>query len=181
MVEGPLANSRLLAFYRGAGTDHRGRTREEIVGWDDDRIERVHDFIQWLFPLEEPSPVNPSAPVLTPSDREAFHKEPALRERLLDSFHRMLAFYGFELRADTDARAIRRAADWPARSAVWLHPHNHNHLRITRILKSLMLLGAVDEAEAFYRALSDVDASNDSSKIAPVTMEYWTRAVAANV
>ena len=100
-----------------------------------------------------------------------------LRVRLLESFHRMLRFYGFEKRADTQDCTIRKADDWPMRSAVWLHPHNHNHLRITRILKSLMLLGAREEAAAFYRALNDVYASNDSSKIAPVTMQYWTRAV----
>ena len=164
-----------LAFYRGAGTDHLGRTRGEIVGWDNDRLERVHDFIQWLFPLEEPSPVNPSAPVLTPGDRHAFQREPALHEHLLDSFQRMLAFYGFDRRVDRRAVTIEKAADWSERSAVWLRPHNHNHLRITRILKSLMLLGARDEAVAFYRVLQDVYASNHS-KIADETMHYWTHA-----
>ena len=180
MTEQPLAYSRLLAFYRGTGTDHRGRTREEIVGWDNDRLERVHDFIQWLFPLDKPSPVNPSAPVLTRSDRDTFQKEPALRERLLDSFHRLLAFYGLERRADAHACTIQKAPDWSVRSDVWLHPHNHNHLRITRILKCLMLLGAREEAAAFYRVLNDVYASNDSTKITPVTMQYWTRAVSGD-
>ena len=178
MTERPLANSRFLAFYRGTETDHCDRTREEIVGWDNDRLEQVHDFIQWLFPLEEPSPVNPSAPVLTPADRLAFRQEPALRERLLESLDRMLAFYGFERHVAAHGVAIRKAADWAARSALWLHRQNHNHLRITRILKSLMLLGAVEEAAAFYRVLEDVYRSN-RSKISAETMHFWTDAVTA--
>ena len=47
--------SRLLDFYRGLKADTEGRSLKEILAWDEDDLEAVHDFIQWLFPLPEPS------------------------------------------------------------------------------------------------------------------------------
>jgi hypothetical protein len=58
----------IIAFYSGEAPDDRGRFLREIQQWPDQRLESVHDFIQWMFPLTEPSPVNPDAPVL---DRRA--------------------------------------------------------------------------------------------------------------
>ena len=69
----------------------------QIQQWPDERLEAVHDFIQWLFPLPEPSPVNPLAPVLDRETVEAFAARPELRENLRVSFLRMLRFYGLEM------------------------------------------------------------------------------------
>ena len=98
--------SPLLAFYRGAGPDAAGRTIDEIWAFDHRQLEMVHDFIQWLFPLPEPSRFNPDAPLLTAADMAAFRAAPALRARALRSLDLMLAFYGL---ARTGA-AIERAA-----------------------------------------------------------------------
>ena len=70
-------DSPIVAFYRRGAADDRGRTLDAILAWDDNRLEAVHDYIQWLFPLDEPSRFNPSATLLTPRDRAAF-REPAL-------------------------------------------------------------------------------------------------------
>ena len=61
----PRAVDPLLRFYGLESGDARGRSLTEIWGWDDERLEQVHDYIQWLFPLREPSAFNPGAPVLT--------------------------------------------------------------------------------------------------------------------
>ena len=52
-----------MRFFAG-GADDDGRTFDEILGWDDARLEMVHDYIQWIFPLPERSGANPWAPVL---------------------------------------------------------------------------------------------------------------------
>ena len=54
----------LLDFYAGRGTDSEGRTLQEIRRWDFQRLEAVHDYIQWLFPLRVRSQFNPDAPLL---------------------------------------------------------------------------------------------------------------------
>ena len=45
----------IVMFLEGEGTDAHGRTVFEIVAMDDIALDRTHDFIQWLFPLPEPS------------------------------------------------------------------------------------------------------------------------------
>ena len=64
----------------------------------------------------------------------------------------------------------------PRQSTNWLTQNNHNFLRITRILKSLRILGKNQEAQAFLVALKAVYAE-EKDKIGRTTLHYWTRAV----
>jgi hypothetical protein len=56
------AMSQLTEFYQGTGLDTEGRTLAQIWAFSDEAMEDDHDFIQWLFPLREPSRFNPDAP-----------------------------------------------------------------------------------------------------------------------
>ena len=49
----------VLHFLEGAIPDGRGRTLSMIMALDDQAIESTHDFIQWVFPLDEPSALTP--------------------------------------------------------------------------------------------------------------------------
>lgn len=166
------ARSAIVRFYQGEGADDRGRTLDTILSWDDGRLEAVHDYIQWLFPLDEPSRFNPSAPLLTTPDRAAF-RDPELAANLRRALDRMLAFYGFTL--DLPPPRIKRSSRWSERSAVWLHAGNHNLLRLTRIIRSLALLGQTDLSTAVYGALRRECEGHVSS----VTLEYWKEATNA--
>ena len=92
--------SQLLDFYRGEGTDAEGRSLHELWSWSNDELEQVHDFIQWMFPLREPSRFNPDAPLLTAADVAAFRSDAFLRSRLTKSFKRILVFLGLSLAED---------------------------------------------------------------------------------
>lgn len=164
------ARSAIVRFYQGEGADDRGRTLDTILSWDDRRLEAVHDYIQWLFPLDEPSRFNPSAPLLTAPDRAAF-RDPELAANLRRALDRMLAFYGLTLDPSPPPR-IKRSSRWSERSAVWLHAGNHNLLRLTRIIRSLALLGQTDLSTAMYGALRRECEGHVSS----VTLEYWKEA-----
>lgn len=166
----------LVRFQAGLGSDHLGRMLPEIQGWDDNRLERVHDYIQWLFPLPERSAFNAAAPVLSPEDVTAFLQSPPLRRSLLDSFQLMLRFYGFQLEGGSPP-AVGPSARWAERSAGWLTAGNHNFLRITRILRCLTLLGLQPHAAAFLARLRDVYAGDGARVVGPVTMRYWEAAV----
>ena len=61
----------IVMFLEGEGTDARSRTVFDVLAMDDVAMERTHDFIQWLFPLPEPSAAVPGSPVLTPGDIQA--------------------------------------------------------------------------------------------------------------
>jgi hypothetical protein len=165
----------LVEFYSGRAPDHAGRFVEQIQHWPDEKLEAVHDFIQWLFPLAEPSPVNPLAPVLDRETMQAFAAQPDLRQNLRVSFLRMLRFYGLEIDPGPPA-AMKRAANFPQRAAVWLHPGNHNHLRITRIMKSLALLGLKEDAGAFLGCLETIYAEAPG-KISATSLHFWRTAI----
>src|SRR5215471_16243989 len=83
----------VVDFYAG-GRDAEGRTLEAILAWNDERLEAVHDYIQWVFPARRPSAVNPLAPLVTDETVRAFERDPVLRDRLAHAFARMLRFYG---------------------------------------------------------------------------------------
>jgi hypothetical protein len=167
-VSGPS----IVEFYSGESPDSEGRYLREIQQWPDARLESVHDFIQWLFPLYERSAVNADAPVLDRATVEQFHVRENLRLNLRASFERMLRFYGLELREGTVGRG--QAFEEAARN--WLRPGNHNHLRITRILKSLVALGLEREAKALFECLK-VIYEERSGRVSPVTFRFWTDAV----
>ncbi|KAF2762434.1 hypothetical protein EJ05DRAFT_471460 [Pseudovirgaria hyperparasitica] len=57
----------------------------------------------------------------------------------------------------------------------WVMRFNHNHLRITRILRSLRVLGLTKEADAFFAALESVQA--ERGKFSDTSLKYWRRAV----
>jgi hypothetical protein len=165
----------LVAFYRDGAPDDQERTLLQILAWDDDRLEAVHDYIQWLFPLRERSEANPSAPVLDPLTIGAFRAAPVMRERLRQSFDRLLRFYGLRWQLGPAGPVIGRADNFPSRAQIWLRLLNHNHLRLTRILRSTHLLGLTAESAALLDALKAVYAEFPD-RITPRTFAYWIEA-----
>ena len=100
-----------------------------MLAFDDEQLEDVHDYVQWLFPVPEPSAAEPDSPVLTPADIEALRGE---AERA------------------TALRALARLRSFHAGSTEWQQPFDHNQLRITRILRFLSVVGLNAEARAFF-------------------------------
>jgi Opioid growth factor receptor (OGFr) conserved region len=162
-----------VSFYSG-GRDSEGRTLEEILAWDDERLEAVHDYIQWLFPTRRPSGVNLFAPLVSDDTARAFEQNPSLRAGLGRALDRMLTFYGLRWNGE------RIEIDTPrfsARAKVWLHPGNHNHLRLTRMMDSLATLGLRQEAAALQRCLiEDVAAGEGRGRVSPRTISFWQQA-----
>jgi len=163
----------IVEFYSGGIPDDRGRYLRDIQQWPDVRLESVHDFIQWMFPLREQSGVNPDAPLLDAATIAEFRSRPELQENLRQSWLRMLKFYGLAASSDP-SWIVTPAANFRERAKNWMRPYNHNHLRITRILKCLRALGLDEEARAFFDCLSEI---YDERSISPVTLEYWRAAV----
>ncbi len=145
----------IKAFLEGEGPDASGRTLFEVLAMDNAALERNHDYIQWLFPLREPSRAVADAPVLTDEECGAIRESVMAQCALAAATDRMDAFY----RVTHD----------------WLMPNDHNHLRITRIIRSLRLLVGDDQADAFRAAIMGrVEATR-----APVSARsrgYWTTA-----
>ena len=162
----------LIAFYAGTGPDAEGRTLEEIWRYSLDELEHNHDYIQWLFPLTERSAFNPRAPILDDAAIARFRSDDALRRNVQRSLEMMLEFYGLAIEGDR----IVRAASFRERTANWLTPGNHNFLRLTRILKSLSLLGLSRRAEQLFACLEEIYTTHPRV-IGERTMSFWRSAV----
>ena len=151
-----MADGRILAFLSGAGRDGRGRRLDEVLAFDDRRLEAVHDYIQWLFPLPDASRAVPDSPVLDDAEAAAIRTDATARAGLRAALARMSAFY-----RDTGG---------------WLVPADHNHLRITRIIAATRdLLGAA-EADAFHDLVIRRNAEA-GSPVSKTSLLYWSRAL----
>ncbi|RZJ43703.1 MAG: hypothetical protein EON87_11635 [Brevundimonas sp.] len=147
--------SLIVDFLEGRGPDSSGRSIEHVLGFDSATIERQHNFVQWVFPLLEASQAVPGSPVLTPADVDLIRQSETAQTNLSSAATMMAAFYGS--------------------SDHWLRSHDHNHLRITRIIKSLRLLAGDDAADRFYDVIEGlVDASGQA--LNDVSRRYWATA-----
>lgn len=162
--------SDITAFYADIAPDNRGRLINDIWQFDQQQLESTHDFIHWLFPLDQPSQYNPNAPLLTEADLQEFHHSAILKNNLLHSLDVMLKFYGFQ----REHQLISPSPDFKQRTDQWLHTDSHHMRRISRILKSLTLLGLPQYTELLFKALSQLYLHRPD-KIGE-SFSYWQRA-----
>ena len=145
----------IIAFLGGIGTDSHGRLLSDIWAFSDNEIERTHNFIQWLFPLAEPSLSVHGSPTLTSGDTADLRRLSAAKTNIV------------------------RSADWYtaflSRNSHWKAKYDHNHLRITRAIKSLRLLVGDEEANRFH---DDVFAllGDDADLISEKARSFWVAA-----
>ncbi|NVJ48836.1 MAG: hypothetical protein HWE13_11875 [Gammaproteobacteria bacterium] len=168
------ANHPWIAFYRHQAGDHRERSLVEIWTMTFDELEQEHDFIQWLFPLPEPSPVNPHAPLLDEQVIAQAASCDLVQENLLRSFDTMAAFWGF---CRTEQNQIKPTAHYTTQATKWCCPHNHNQLRISRMLRCLTLTGFTSlAANTCEFLLAQVD-QNGLSLSTVSAVPYWIDAI----
>lgn len=167
------AKNSICNYLGYGGMDHRRCTLDQALAWNDETLENTHDFIQWWFPLTEPSAFNSHAPVASRVEFEELEGNERVRAGVERAMHRMLGFYGLRQEASGE---IRKSEEWDQRSQNWAFRQTHNDLRITRILKSLCLLGHRSHAEALLVALEVIlKEERDQSNQAPLC--YWREAL----
>lgn len=168
----------LVRFYSPTvqGTDFRGRTLSTILSWNYRKLEVTHDYVQTLFPMPESSIYNHDAPLVDRATFEAFRSRSDLRDRLREALKCMLDFYGLELQESTDSGSrevtIVPGTNFLQRAGLWVVHSNHNHQRMTRMIRSLRILGLEEEALAFYSRLERISRANKDI-IGWLSLNYW--------
>lgn len=174
---GARSQALLASFYTGNGKDIEGRTFEEILGWGDDQLESVHNYIQWLFPIFRPSTGSSNVLQLTQPILRELKSSNTAKEKLQKAFGRMMTFYG--LQYNSEEKEVSQIS-WEKVKSKWTEDgFSHNHLRITRILTCLMHMGFSDQARAFLEQLSQIYRKKSKElNISKETLEdYWEKAV----
>lgn len=148
--------------------DYRNRTFRDILAWDDETLERTHDYIQVLFPSTQPSRAVPNSPVLTEDEVDQVLLNPTVlnqvQEGLRESLRRMLAFYGLMLceRRGPDENTFIFAVS--SGYGDWRREGNHNARRIARIIYCLQTFGLDHIASAFTEYLKQTLPTHSSGR-----------------
>jgi hypothetical protein len=171
---------KIVDFYNGVIKHPSGHSIEDIWLWDDYTLEKGHTYIQYLFPLKEKSKAVPKSPVISDEEVAMFLEDKELRKKLLKSFLVMLDFYGLKSIKKDDNIVIKKSNEYNEKKENWQNIGNHNHLRITRILKSLTMLGLPKFANAFYKCLKEIT-QEDPAKFSETTINFWKESVKNNI
>ena len=145
-----------LNFLSKEGNDFKGRTLESIWSFSDEDIERTHDFIQILFPLNKQS-------------ESAFHGYYLDSEDLIE-----------QIRSNSIAREnILKSSNWylsflTRNVWLWNRNYDHNQLRITRVIECLRLLISEDEADKFYDDVLKI--IKDNNRVNQTSLNFWKNA-----
>ena len=115
----------IVEFLEGTGIDNHGRHLDQVVAEDDEYWEHTHNFIQWLFPLDEESRSVRGSPVLAEEHILAIRESESARNNL--------------------QRSVTRYKGFLASTTNWRSGYDHNHLRISRVIRCLRLLVNDDE------------------------------------
>ena len=139
--------NKLTSFYLGSVDDHN-RTLDYILNQDDEFWELCHNYIQWVFPTSEKSMYNLTVPILLDDDILYWRTNETIKTKLKESYDRYLLFL-------------------VNNQNIWVTKSDHNHLRISRVLKCLRLSGLDNLATQLYEFVSTKDEINYSTK------EFW--------
>ncbi|MBR3043990.1 MAG: hypothetical protein IKQ91_01750 [Oscillospiraceae bacterium] len=161
----------LYQFLTGNEKDKYGRTHGQILSMSNFKLETTHNYIQWLFPIDTPSGYADSI-VLNDEMISSFRTDKEVVDNLRRAFDRMMRFYGF---GRNERGQLVITASRIRMRMTWLNRGNHNFLRLTRILRSLHLLGVLDLERELFAILHDL--ANEYPFLSVPYNKYWEKAV----
>ena len=135
--------------------DFLGRSLQDIWDFSDEEIERTHDFVQVIFPINKPSmAVSHGFYLDSEALIEQIKNNPEAKKNIVKSVNWFFSFL--------------------ARNTYWNQKYNHNQLRITRVIESLRLLVSNEEADKFYRSVLEL--IEEDNKVNLDTLIFWQNA-----
>ena len=160
-----------LRFLEGTEKEDKGRYVTDILKYGSIRLELVHNYVQRMFPTNEQSKFSNIKPI-TDEDIALLRASDTAKENISKMYQKMLVFW----KIDGD-RYKKWGSGAPFR--LWNNWNNHNHWRMTRVIKCFMLLGMEGEHKDFSMRLStilEIKKSNPLSvRITKKTEEIWRR------
>lgn len=133
--------SPIVRFYKNEKINECRYRLVDILSASHLWLEFTHDYIQWMFPLDEKSRCNSNAPVLLDEDISVFNSDTLIRTAFNLSIYKFINFLGLTYNSNDHTFAVSdklQAYTW--RGA------NHNSMRITRFIASMSMFGFNDIA-----------------------------------
>ena len=148
----PISPNYILAFLEHRGLDYQHRTLREVWAFSDYEIEHTHDFIQWIFPTLEPSSNVIGSPKITACELELVCISNKATSSILHSAEWFTCFL--------------------ERTGKWKQGYDHNHLRVTRMLKSLVLIGYRKKALELFKRLTNHEMNTEEINLSKTTLNF---------
>lgn len=121
---------------------------KDILSYNNFFFEHDHKYIAYLFPTEDHRRIKRNAPVVTPKDIEVFKGSKSLQTAHTRALDRFLTYLGLTRLGRSLAPLDRNT--FTKSKHHWLRPLANDHKRISRVLRSLTLLGNAPLASALY-------------------------------
>ncbi|GHV09736.1 hypothetical protein FACS189485_22570 [Spirochaetia bacterium] len=166
-----MFESKIIKFYEKCANDNYGRSLDDMQHYNYEQLENIHDYIQWMFPLNKKSRVNLSAPVLNDKDILYIKDSNTIKQNMFASVLVITDFWGIGKEYSENKYCIKND-----RVKTWLTPMNHNFLRISRVLKSLILFDMKNEAELLFKCFEDIN-NNGNKEIIGESFLHWKKAI----
>lgn len=160
----------LIKFHFGFGSDRHNRLIQDIWNLDLFTLEHDHTYIQWLFPIDTSHKFNSHAPKLTEADKNHFRQQPSLRSNQQKSLSAMLNFFGVGIDGDN----FIPSQNLNMKDHIWLKRGGHNHLRISRIIRSIALCSQTILSQKFMNAMLTIAATH--GVVSDESKQYWINA-----
>lgn len=161
----------IARFISGKASDKFGRNIEQLLAYNHFWLEHDHKYIQVLFPIDEGTKFNQHAPLVTQADRDVFANSKDLRIAHLKALDLLLEFWGLQ----RDGCEIFSMLALSPATHVWLKSYDHNQLRLTRVIRSLYLLGNEQVATNLCDFL--ISAAKETGTVSDKTVDYWRNAL----
>ena len=146
-------HERLQKFHEAKAVLANGYSRDDLLLLSDQEFESSHGFIQWAFPTNEQSYNNFSVPILDVDSAIYLSENQKFITFLEDMTARFLQFL--------------------KRNRHWIRSYDHNHLRISRAVKSIRLLHSYELAHWFLETVTGF--AGDPLDIMPNSHAIWTQ------
>ena len=137
------------------GKDFKERTLQDIWSFSDSEIERRHDFIQVIFPLNKPS-------------QAVFHQHYLDNQELVSQIKNNIEV------TTNILKSSRWFFSFLERNMHWNTQIDHNQLRITRVIECLRLLVSDEEADNFYNNILEL--IKDNNQVNRRALNFWENA-----
>ncbi|MBR3517875.1 MAG: hypothetical protein IKN07_00400 [Lachnospiraceae bacterium] len=156
------------AFFEGKEPDDLGRYLSKILRFGRIRMELTHNYIQRLFPLAEESRFS-KCDLITKEYITAFQKSILAQDGMRSAYQKMLWFW--KLDGEQYKNSIYRH---------WNTYNNHNHWRMSRVLKSLQLLGMEEEYKDFSMRIRWIIDHPKQYRVTGDTVKIWMEYIDGN-
>lgn len=158
--------SYIVEFMLEQRTDIKGRMLSDIWKYDKWQQEYIHDYIQWLFPVDKRERYEKNKPIVTEQDQNIFDSSDRLKTNMLISLDFMLDFWGIA----RNGKHFNIKGKLDKKTNYWIKINDHNQMRISRVIRSLALCGQKELAKEFQ---SFVIKTGKEYKINEKTISIW--------